>query len=96
MALTEEDGSLVTRFGVSSDQVLGQGWKEISPQMVSMSDTVSINSNLSEVSDSIDGLSGDCVSIHPDVPEDEPFVDSDIPNAVGLCWVDGACISMLK
>ncbi|CAG7834693.1 unnamed protein product [Allacma fusca] len=104
LALSNEDNVVNTRFGVSADQLHGQGWKEAFSGIAW--DAESVCSSVSESSQSSDqvdggsqhGSSDECLSIRPDIPQGCPLGDSGDHSGgpVNLCWIDGGCVSSLK
>jgi hypothetical protein len=98
LALSEDEmDSIFVRFGISSDQKNGQGWKEAFPEV--SWDTVSMKSVSSEV-DTLDG-SGDSsrdTSLRPDVPPSihQYGVNNTDTGPISLSWVDGTCASCIR
>lgn len=99
MAVNDDDGTVMVRYGITDDQKHGQQWKKA---FLDVSwDSVSVSSRASEVSDCLDG-SGDIsttCSIRPDLPAQGQFnlsSGSESGEGVSLCWIDGACLSMIK
>ncbi|CAL8138024.1 unnamed protein product [Orchesella dallaii] len=97
LAVCDEEGVVLVRYGIADDQRHGQQWKEAFPEV--SWDSISVCSRMSEV-DSIDG-SGDTstASIRPDLPPQTQFnlsSGSESGDTVSLCWIDGACLSAIK
>jgi len=100
MAVSDEDGTLMLRHGITADQQHGTQWKQAFHDV--SWDTLSVSSRVSEISDVLDGGgSGDTssASIRPDLPSQSQFnlsTGSECGDMVSLCWIDGSCLSMLK
>lgn len=88
----------MVRYGITEDQKHGQQWKEAFCDV--SWDAKSIDSRISEISDSLDGNTPSTSSIRADLPSVQfNNSGSEMGNsdaATSLCWVDGTCLSMLK